>query len=158
MVAGDIDNRPGFGNTAGAVHEDRFRQGSLAVDALGAAAVFVGERIGGKCHLNLFLGRGDDPQAMYSGGGFGDEYCGIGAASGGDGAQAQLGREIEAMIVIAPDSDARCELKVGAVFQVGPKGGVVGADGIDIGQWCCHAFKQRARFWPARGSNGRACG
>ena len=41
MVAGDIDNRPGFGNTAGAVHEDRFRQGSLAVDALGAAAVFL---------------------------------------------------------------------------------------------------------------------
>ncbi len=36
--------------------------------------------------------------------------------------------------MIAPDSDARCELKVGAVFQVGPKGGVVSADGIDIGQ------------------------
>lgn len=139
VVAGDVDNRAGLGNAAGAVHEDGLGKGSLAVDALGMAAVLVRKRIGGKGHFNLFLGRGDDPQSVNAGGGLGDEYRGIGAAGGGDGAQAQLGGEVEAMVVIALDCDAWCEFEVGAVFQVGPKGGVVGADGVDIGQWWCHA-------------------
>lgn len=139
VVAGDVDNRAGLGNAAGTVHEDRFGKGGLAVNALGMAAVLVRKRIGGKGHFNLFLGCGDDPQAVHAGGGLGDEHRGIGAAGRGDGAQAQLGREVEVMVVISPDCDARCEFEVGAVFQVGPESGVVGADGVDIGQWWCHA-------------------
>ena len=158
VVAGDVNDRAGLGNATDAVYEDRFRKGSFAVDALGVAAILVGKRIGGKGHFYLFLGRGDDTQAMHSSSGLGDEHCGVGAAGGGDGAQAQLGRKIEAVVVITPYCDARCQFEVGAVFQVGPKGGVIDADGVDIGQWCCHASKEKARCRPVRASGGRGCG